>query len=270
MDIEGADMNDKELENIIKSKYCINASRIEKSDESTDGNVYIIKDENNNKYVIKVYIDLNHASSMVSLHTYVNGINLIAPSIISNNENSQITEYEGKYIVCYTFVDGVKLKEINLQSEIMIKIAEYLRKLHAIKDNRFNLKYVSFDVASDRKSVLHFDITKNNIFVDDENICFIDFDDAKFGPSVCDVAIALTNLFISKANGIDIHGMKNFIDAYYQDDMILKEKEIPLIKDAAIKWLQSIIDNPNFDTSTRAGLENKLKCWNEINMYNLT
>ena len=49
MDIEGADMNDKELENIIKSKYCINASRIEKSDESTDGNVYIIKDKNNNK-----------------------------------------------------------------------------------------------------------------------------------------------------------------------------------------------------------------------------
>ena len=29
-------------------------------------------------------------------------------------------------------------------------------------------------------------------------ISFIDFDDAKYGPSVCDVAIAISNLFFSK------------------------------------------------------------------------
>ena len=48
-------------------------------------------------------------------------------------------------------------------------------------------------------SILHFDVTKNNIFYNDGKIYFIDFDDAKYEPVICDVAIAITNLFISKA-----------------------------------------------------------------------
>lgn len=268
-------MDNYNLEMILNSKYNIDVVCIEKNEESTDGNVYIMYDSNQTGYALKVYDNIKHAKIMTGIHTYVNQMGLKAPKIITNNSKEDFTIHEDIYIVCYSFAEGVKLKEVKLTDEIIKSIASYLKKLHTININEFNLEVVPYRIDSDRQSVLHFDITKHNIFVNqadnkDNEICFIDFDDARFGPSVCDVAIALTNLFISKANGIDIHGMKSFIDAYYQDDKILKEKEIPLIKDVAIKWLQSIIDNPNFDTSTRAGLKNKLKCWKEINIYNLT
>lgn len=260
-------MENQKIENILKSKYDINVTSIEKSGESTDGNVYIISSIDRIKYVIKVYDNIKHADAMTSIHMYVNQLGLKAPKIIINNLEEKISRCEDKYIVCYSFAEGVKLKEINLTAEIIKSIAVYLIKLHSINSNKFNMEDIPYSVDSDRQSVLHFDITKHNIFVNqnkNNEICFIDFDDAKFGASVCDVAIASTNLFISKIEGADINGMKLFINAYYENDEELKNKELPLIKDAAINWLHSIIDNPNLDTSTRAGLENKIKSWNEI------
>lgn len=266
-------MEKLEIENILDSKYNMDIISIEKSDEATDGNVYIISNTDKKKYVIKVYDDLKHAESMVSIHKYINKLELNAPIIINNNDNNSVTEKENRYIVCYSFIEGVKLKSTELTKRRIEDIARYLRGVHSIKENLFNLKEVPYKVETDRQSLLHFDITKQNIFINqnnqddnkDEEICFIDFDDARFGPSVCDVAIALTNLFISKANGLDMDGMNVFIDEYYKDNAELKEKERAIIKEAAISWLKSIIDNPNFDTSTRLGLENKLGIWENIN-----
>lgn len=264
-------MEKQEIENILNLKYNMHVSYIEKSEESTDGNVYIIFNTDKTKYVIKVYDNLKHAESMVSLHTYLNEIGLKAPEIIENNLGEKIVIHEDKYIVCYSFVEGVKLKRADFTDKRIENVALYLRKLHSINNNILNLKSVPYKVNLDRQSILHFDITKNNIFVnqdgnENDEICFIDFDDAKFGSSVCDVAIATTNLFMSKADGLNKEGMMNFIDSYYQEDNMLKKKELPYIKDAAIKWLKSIIDNPNFDTSTRVGLENKLSIWNQLDI----
>lgn len=263
-------MEIKDIESILVSKYNMNIELIEKSSESTDGNVYIISGVNT-KCIVKVYDDFNHAKAMTKLCTYMNQIGLKAPSIIKNNKNEKVTNEGNYFIVCYTFVKGVKLKEAEFTNEIIANIAKYLRKLHGLKDNIFNLNNVPYKVDSNRKSALHFDVTKCNIFidVDTDEICFIDFDDAKYGPSVCDVAIASTNLFMSKANGVDMNGMKLFIELYYEDDKKLKITEFPLIKDAAIKWLELIMDNPNFDTSTRAGLNNKLNIWRALELSTL-
>mgnify|MGYP003308183202 CR=1 FL=1 len=48
-----------------------------------------------------------------------------------------------------------------------------------------------------RKSILHFDLTKGNVFYNNK-IEFIDFDDAKYGNSIYDVTILIGFLFISK------------------------------------------------------------------------
>ena len=251
-------MEINEITAIVKSKYCIDVDSVEKSEESTDGNVYIISDKTAKKFVIKIYDNEKHAECMTKLYTYLEKRKINAPYIINNSDGYSITKYEDKYIVCYSFVKGEKLKYVDFSKERIENVAKYLRKLHKIKVNTFQLSEVPFKINSNRQSVLHFDITKHNIFANDDKICFIDFDDAKFGPSVCDVAIAITNLFISKATGIDEVGMELFINEYYGGDEELKEKELPIIKKAALEWLQSIIDNPNFDTSTRAGLQNKM------------
>lgn len=263
-------MTNEDIKRLVESKYNINIESIEKSDESTDGNVYILLELNTNtKYVVKIYTDRTHADSMAKLHINLKEYGLKAPQIIKNIRDEVVTIYEDKYIICYSFVNGKQLNQVELTNEIIITIAEYLRKLHRISDNRFNLKNIPFDISSDRFSILHFDATKHNIFIDEENqeICFIDFDDAKFGQSVCDVAIAITNLFISRASGVNKEGIDLFINLYYKDDELLKQKELPIIKKAALLWLNSIIDNPNFDASTKSGLENKIEIWGRTQFF---
>jgi len=268
-------MEDNIIE-VLKNSYCIDVESVEKSEESTDGNVYIVTEANSGtRYALKVYVELQQADTMAELHTYLNGIKLEAPRVIKGKDKNVISHFcnsnnEKRYVICYSFADGEKLGNLELTNEKIIAISKYLRRLHSITQNELGLKSVPFEIESNRQSVLHFDITKHNIFFDDEKICFIDFDDAKFGPSVCDIAIALTNLFISKSSGVDIEGMKLFIDSYYGDDDKTKQEELTLVKRAALCWLKSIINNPNFDTSTRSGLENKIEKWGRTHFLEFT
>lgn len=51
----------------IKKKYCLEIDKIIKNEDSTDGNVYIIKNLSN-KYIMKLYDNEKHAISMVDIH----------------------------------------------------------------------------------------------------------------------------------------------------------------------------------------------------------
>lgn len=248
---------------ILKYVYKIDTADIEKNEESTDGNVYIIRDKNNKKYALKIYESEDHAISMVKLHTYLKNNSINVPDIIKAAGKSYVVD-NGKYFVLYSFINGNKIKNIQLDDNIIIDIAVQLRNIHSLKNEDIKLKKIPFNVDLDRQSILHFDITKNNIFLLDEKIYFIDFDDAKYGPAICDIAIAITNLFISKANGADINGMKLFIDSYYKNDENIKQKEVPLIGKIACEWIKSVINKQNIDTSIKAGLENKLYWMNKI------
>ena len=145
----------------------------------------------------------------------------------------------------------------------MIKdIAIQIRYLHTLtsNNNEYNLKEIPFcKNNTSRKSLLHFDLTKNNIFFNKEieKTGFIDFDDAKYGPSICDVAITICLLFKSKKRGINTEGIKLFIDSYYNDDINLKEKEIKYIKEYVINWVDYILNENEFDTSLRESFEFK-------------
>ncbi|MBP3255125.1 MAG: phosphotransferase [Clostridia bacterium] len=252
-----------ELKDIIEENYNIKINDIIKSTESTDGNVYIVDSD---RYVVKVYGDLEHTKSMVELHNSLceNGINV--PKIIKNNDEKYYTEFDGKYYVLYSFLDGKQLhlyqNSGKIDRKLIEKIANCLRRFHDVTEgeNKFNLPDVPFSVNDNlRKSVLHFDITNHNIFVKKDLIGLIDFDDAKYGVCVCDVAIAVGNLFFSKTRGIDLEGVKVFIDSYYGDDIELKSIEEKYIKEYSLKWIDYILDNNEFDTSTTESFEVKKK-----------
>ena len=59
--------NIEELVKIVSDNYLIKITKLEKNEESTVGNVYIIY-SNNEKFVAKIYDDLNHTKSMIKLH----------------------------------------------------------------------------------------------------------------------------------------------------------------------------------------------------------
>ena len=256
-------MEDKDLTNLLKENYEIQKNNIIKNSESTDGNVYLIESKNR-KYIFKIYNNLEHTKSMINLHNSLNKSNFYVPKIIQTKNKAYYQNYDNKNIVMYSFLEGIQLKNIlaTIDNNTLTKLAKEIRKLHDLTKNvAFNLKPINFDVGCEfkRKSILHFDLTKDNIFVNDDKIGFIDFDDAKFGPSVYDVAITISLLFLSKRRGAELDKARIFIYAYYENDAENKEKEIQYIKNIALKWINYLLKKNNYDTSTKESFEVKKK-----------
>lgn len=247
------------IKNSLEKHYGLAVEKIVKNEESTDGNVYMVY-SNQDKYVIKLYRDLSHAEAMTQLHSRLISSSFNVPKIILTKDNKDYIELSDElYLVVYSFMEGEHIK-INpsskqIDSALIPPIAQFLRNLHSvvIDQGDINLPMVPFykECNIERYSILHFDLTKNNIFKNDKNeIGFIDFDDAKYGPSVCDVAITIALLFFSKTGGINKNGVDCFIEAYYGDDFELKSMELPFIKEYALEWITYILAGNQFDTST--------------------
>ena len=255
------------LKIILEKEYLIYVQKFYKSLESTVGNVYIIE-TNDNKYVIKIYDSLSQAKKIINIHEYLIQF-LKVPRIINNKKNnSYIKLNDNKIMVLFSFLDGYQINKIikSIDDEIIIKIAKYLRKLHELSivnnsSNFFKIKKSPIKVSKiiDRQALLHFDFTSLNIFYNEENkeIGLIDFDDMKFGQAIIDVSIAVCNLFFSKTRGENLSGVKIFIDNYYGKDLDLKNKEILYIKECVFKWINYILNENEFDSSTKESLEVK-------------
>ena len=246
------------LKEILSKKYNINIIDIEKNIESTDGNVYIIKTDKC-KYVAKIYTSTRHTLQMIRLHIDLYNKGFYIPNIIkTKNKSNYIILPNKNKLVLYSFLEGYKISEIinNISSDIIILLARQLKKLHdTTKENTYKLDKVPFKVDKfiNRYSLLHFDLTKDNIFYN-KKIGFIDFDDAKYGPAILDISILISLLFFSKSRGFDKNNFKFFINTYYKD---LKQKEIKLIKEYAIKWIDYTLNKVDFNPSVKNSFEIK-------------
>lgn len=222
----------QEIINKIEKEYFIKISKIQKNGDSTEGNVYNIYTPSN-KYILKLYNDFIHVKRMINIHNKLQNEIYIPIVIFTKNKEKYLKLEDEKYIIIYSFLNGTQLQKLNIINETIIKnLASNLRKIHELTKgkNELELKELPFfDYNIERKSALHFDITKANIFYNDKienKIGFIDFDDAKYGPSICDVAIAIGNLFFSKNRGVNLDAMNVFIQSYYEKNIELKEKEV--------------------------------------------
>ena len=256
-------MNDNNLEKILKESYEIQINDITKNSDSTDGNVYLIESENS-KYIFKIYDNFEHTQSMINLHNFLNENNFYVPKIIPTQNKDYYKKYNDKYIVMYSFLEGMQLKDIiqTVDNKTISKLAKEIRRIHDLTDDlSLNLNTINFNIVKEfeRKSILHFDLTKDNIFINKDKIGFIDFDDAKFGSSVYDVAITISLLFLSKSRGAELDKVKTFIDSYYENDTVNKEIEFPYIKNIALKWIDYLLTKNSFDTSTKESFEVKKK-----------
>ena len=171
----------------------------------------------------------------------------------------------------YSFLEGIQVSKYikendnTYTNDIVISIAKEIRKLHDLTlNNSFNLETITFANNLKRKSLLHFDLTKENIFISDK-IGFIDFDDSKYGDSICDISILLSFLFVSKKRGIDNKNIKLFLDNYYREDEVdLRNEESSYIKKYMYNWINYILDNHEFDSSLKDSFLFKMDSINNI------
>ena len=268
-------MNDinKEIKNKIRKNleqnYNIKLTKIEKSEESTDGNVFIIYVKNK-RYIAKVYDNIIHTKQMLDLHLLLTEKSINAPRIIKDMQGNYYEKIEDNiYLMIYSFIKGKKLESFyknkkTLDEELVKLIAKTLREFHdstnldEVKNKEIDFPKVPFEVSKStkRKSILHFDLTKGNIIINKNKVNFIDFDDCKYGEAVCDVAIILSFLFLSKTNGIDLNNIKLFLKEYYNDDEMQK-RETPLIKEYGLKWINYLLNMNKFDTSLKESFTEK-------------
>ena len=115
---------------------------------------------------------------------------------------------------------------------------------------------------------MHFDLTKENIFINDKQVGFIDFDDAKYGDSLCDIAILISFLFVSKKWGIDNKNINLFLDNYYkEDEKDLRNVEKKYIKIYIEEWVNYILDGHEFDSSLKDSFEFKKNSASNIEFF---
>ena len=210
---------------------------------------------------------------MTNLYNKLAEFKINVPKIIPDITKENYVEISEKsYLVVYSFLEGKQIsrskKTGKFDGNTIRLIANELRKLHELTNgyNEFDLPAISFAENGNRKSLVHFDLTKNNIFIDDNHLIgIIDFDDAKYGESVCDIAILIANLFFSKTYGVDLEGINQLIDEYYLENIQLKNKEIPFIKEYALKWIEYTLRESKLDSSIVESFKMKYKLIEERN-----
>ena len=246
------------ISEVIKNSYGIK-NEVIKNLESSVGNVYDVV-STNSKYIVKIYNDLNHVCRMIELSEKLNDFGIIVPKIIKNLVNMDYVLIDNEYIVVYEFLNGKSIRFNGIiPREVIYKIAMELRRMHDALNINIGFKEINFDINLQRKSVLHFDLTKDNILYNDGDIAFIDFDDAKYGEAVIDISILIALFFVSSKTGVNLDGIRYFVDSYYGDDVDLTTKESCFIKQCALKWIDYTLENNEFESSLIENFELKKK-----------
>ena len=151
-------MNDNIQEEILRKSYDIQIKDITKNTDSTDDNVYFIKSQNN-KYIFKIYKNIEHTESMIKLYNFLNENNFYVHKIMQAKNKEYYTKYSDNYIVLYSFLEGIQFKNtIQTANNIIIsKLAKEIRKLHDLTENiNFNLKQINFEVKMNLKESLFY------------------------------------------------------------------------------------------------------------------
>lgn len=242
----------------------------------------LLVDQNNKKYVLKIYNKDSNINTEVQFGYYLRNNNIPVAKIIKNSNGQLITEIENLRGVLFEFRFGNPIMRDNLSTSFSENLAEVVAKMHLLMlDNKKipakdyckcnidptdglsntkiiekskEIRYLVKDlIFSDlRRGLIHADLTRQNVLVTEgkNNIdSIIDFGDAHYDYFAWDLAVLITHIYITKTYGIDWPALGNFIKRY-KFLFPLTEKEInaiiPFIKirniNLAIEVSRSVLD----------------------------
>lgn len=217
--------------------------------EGIENKNYLILTEKKT-YVLRIYSKkkFKEVNREIELLEYLSKNKIPLPKIFLNRLNQKITVVSGSCGVLFSFMEGEhppwKPIKPSLARNIGIQLAKMHDALIHFDENSFSRKKIR-NAKTLRKMIIHGDITRENILVKNNQLqAFLDFDDFHKDYLVRDVAIALTQLFVTKSFGIDWHGMCAFIGGYssiFSLRKIEKKRLIPFMKSRNIE-IARIVD----------------------------
>ncbi len=217
-------------------------------------NVCIISSQNK-KYVVRIFKKLPNANTASMLQSYLHKEGLPVPRVLLNNFGHLVTQNLGTIMMMYEFCPGEAIgwgdnariitdaltndiAEVvsNMHTLMLSRSAPKVRTNSSMDDNGFRLKEVGSSFENVRKTIIHGDLTRENILVSDARdsvSAIIDFGDAQYDYITCDIAVLLTQLYVTKTWGIDVSGIKTFMLAYVKNNSLNADERrtiLPLMR----------------------------------------
>jgi len=239
---------------------------VDQIDKGIEAKNYLISVNNkeNYKYILKIYSGNNDEELKYEIGL-LNELNLnnkekFFPIIASN-----IFSFNSHFCILYNYLPGRILRETDINSILIKQIAETQARMHKSLMNyqpkHKKVRYSIFDFSflaiflgnkesatydflkketeileqesklykkiEFQKSIIHEDLSPENIIISNSKIKFIDFGESHKAEIVSDVATAIKEIIINK-KGLNEELIRNYLSSY-QKIIHLKEDEIQTI-----------------------------------------
>lgn len=242
--------------NIEKGDYFIT-----KIDRGIEGKNYSIcfNSKDNLKYFLKIYSNNNDVKYEVEI---LNKLSTSIKQIFFPLIEHDIFLIKDKPSVLFKYIKGTALtknkisisliKEIaNKQALIHLSLTNFRPKSKKVRFSVFDFSFLSFFCKDNtnlyhkkileeikiakkesklfsgvdfKKTIIHEDLTPENILITRKGINFIDFSESHYAESMSDIAIAIKEIIISNG-GVDLSLIKNYLNSY-QKIITINKKEV--------------------------------------------
>lgn len=290
----GLDIN--QLIGVLDNEYGLAETRITPPDDGIEGATYIISG-GGQKFVAKIYGSQIHAVTIARFQDLLAARKLPTPGLMKTKTGSLTATISDKFVVLSEYLEGdpIGWNEDSLHIPVTISndVAHVLAKMHTLDsftteskiDHSLSVENILAKAGTNieyketrrvlstvRQVMVHGDLTRENILLNTSRSSvsgIIDFGDVHYDYITYDLAILLTQVYVTKTWGIDFAGIKDFLISYEkQNHLSLAEKEsiLPLMRLRNQGLLRQIKEQLGSSTedreileSIKASLETKLE-----------
>ena len=232
------------IKKVLREEYGFYKPELKRATDGIGSRTYFVS-EGKNRYVLKIFNNYNKADIISNFQQSLYSSNIPVPKVYKTNDGEYAARLNHGALMVYEYINGTAISWDDIFSTINTGVtkdlATAMAKIH-LKNNinndirsldnslsinqlksklidNVNLKKLLQDLKLEnvRKSLIHGDIARENIFVNglhNSLRALIDFGDLHYDYISYDIATALTQVYVTKSWGVDSESIGIFLNAY--------------------------------------------------------